>query len=412
MVVNRPVLFSICLACAALAAQADPVGFSVSTRDGVRTASVDAVSRDGVAYVPLGALVRQLGGGCEVTAERAQVDLAEKSAWLRSNNPQVSASLGVFLLGAPAVQTGNDVLIAVSDVAMFFEKAFRLAAKQSDLAGTAPAPVTQLPAQPEPDAIEPLVDEQPLEPLEPLGSEPPAAEPGTDGAGVSAPGDVPEPPDLEPLSVAKAEAPSAPAERAVNRKIEVVVIDAGHGGPDAGCAGPSGVAEADITFAVAQKLQQALEAISVKAVLTRDGERALSRSERVFAANSRNGDLLVSLHAGTAFDSNQRGSRVFVCGEEGDAAGRRYASRSQAIAEAVSGTVAEATGAAAGGVCQLRCQVVQDVGMPGLMIELGMLTNPDEERRLATDEYQSKLAAGIAAGIKKYIEGGNTGSAS
>ncbi|MCX5771500.1 MAG: N-acetylmuramoyl-L-alanine amidase [Candidatus Hydrogenedentes bacterium] len=410
-------------------AQPGPLSFSVTTRGGVKTARVQPVDRNGVLYVPLGALVSQVGGGYKMTPDRVQIDLAEKSAWLRSNNTQVSASLGIFVLGAPVVQSGNDVLIAASDVAVFFEKAFRLAANQQAPAAPAahpPAPPVQ-PLEPEPQALEPLgtepPDEAPVKSLEPLVKQvavetlpAPVEGPTAPAPEVTAPpGGAPDAAENAPVPAGKVpgealtarpEAREAPVvERPVDRPVAVVIIDPGHGGNDAGCQGPAGVTEAAVVFAVAEKLQQALEQGSpLKTVLTRDKERSVPRTERVFVANGRKGDLLISLHTGAALSAGQQGCRLFVCGPAGSFAGAPFAERSRQIAAVVAAGIAEATGRGSGGIYQLGCHVVQEAAMPGLMIELGMLTNPEEEQLLASEDYQAKLAGGIAAGIKKYME--------
>jgi len=430
MHLSRLIILSLAVLCLAhLAAGADPVRYSIHLGDGARTATVESETRNGVQYVPLSGIVRQVGGGCEVNAERAQLDLAEKSAWLRANNPQVSASLGIFLLGAPVVRSGSDVLIAASDVAMFFDKAFRLAARRlapapplqsppaKEPSGPPqpqprPEPVTRLPREPEPHVLEPLgpagqlVEELPLdtlEPLEPSAPEPAELEPLPDR--IAPTPYLPEPAALEPLEVAKASGPAVPLQRPVDRKIEVVVIDPGHGGADAGCQGPSGVTEDSVAVGVAEQLRQALEKVAgVKTVFTRERESSASCNERVFVANSQKGDLLISLHAGTALSPAPRGCRLFVCDEKGDSSGRRYAAHSLEIAREVGAAIEESAGAACGGIYRIDCHVVQDVAMPGLMVEVGMLTNPEEEKLLATGDYQAKIAAGIANGIRKYIE--------
>jgi N-acetylmuramoyl-L-alanine amidase len=380
----------------------------VSTREGVKTASVELVNRNGVVYVPLGALVSQVGGGYKMSPDRVQIDLAEKSAWVRPNNTQVSASLGIFVLGAPVVQAGNDVLIAAGDVSVFFEKAFRLAAKQQGSAEPqAPAePQTpEPPVEPEPQAIEPLEarqpDEAPAESLEPLVKQPAAETLPAKADETAVPADAL--PSANPTS--KPSGGPAAAGRAVDRPVAVVIIDPGHGGADAGCPGASGIAESALAYAVAEKLRQAIEqGSSVKTILTRDKDRAASRAERVLMAHARKGDLLICLHAGAALSTAQQGCRLFVCGSGGEGAGAQYADRSRALAAAVAAGIAEATGRGSGGIYQSSCHVVREAAMPGLMIEIGMLTNPEEGRLLASEDYQAKLAGGIAAGIKKYME--------
>lgn len=428
----RLIICSVAALCLAHnAACAESVRYSIHMRDGVKIAAVETQTRNGVQYVPVSGIVRQVGGGCQITPERAQLDLTEKSAWLRPNNPQVSASLGIFLLGSPVVQSGNEVLIATGDVAIFFDKAFRLAARrlvsappaqapQTTQPPTPPpqpeAPVVKLPDQSELQALEPLetenqlVDEMPLDALEPLQPAVPGpAELEPLRAEMAPTPYLPEPAALEPLDVAKAAGPAAPVQRPLNRNLEIVVIDPGHGGADPGCQGPSGVTEQAVVVGVAEQLRQALEKVAgVKTVFTRERESSPSRTERVFVANSQQGDLLISLHAGTAFSPDPRGCRLFVCVPDGDSAGHRYAGQSLNIAREVGRTVEESTGVACGGIYQVDCQVVQDVAMPGLMVEVGMLTNPEEEKLLATTDYQSKVAAGIANGVAEYIKSRNS----
>jgi hypothetical protein len=109
-----------------LGACAEVVGFSVRIQDELRVADVEVVDKQGIPYIPLSALVKQVGGGCTVAPGRVQVDLAAKTARLRLNSREVSSSLGDFTLSYSILEAADEALIAFSDVVSFFDKAFFL----------------------------------------------------------------------------------------------------------------------------------------------------------------------------------------------------------------------------------------------------------------------------------------------
>ncbi|MCX5759315.1 MAG: hypothetical protein NTU83_12555 [Candidatus Hydrogenedentes bacterium] len=107
------VLVISCVAYAGLAS------FSIRVQDDLRVADVEVVGVGSESYVSLSSLVSQMGGGCRVTPERVQVDLAAKAAWLNLDVTQVSSSLGVFNLAHPvhgpeSVQLGHQTRLARS----------------------------------------------------------------------------------------------------------------------------------------------------------------------------------------------------------------------------------------------------------------------------------------------------------
>jgi N-acetylmuramoyl-L-alanine amidase len=296
------------------------------------------------------------------------VDLVAKTAWLKPNMAQVTASLGDFTLSHPIVQEGNDVRIALGDVALFFDRAFLLVIRQDA------APVPAAPAAREETAV-PKADQIPA-----LSTVPPAA-------------------------------PESP--RLISRPIEVVILDPGHGGNDTGCEGSAGLKESALSLALAQKVRHALEqGDPPKALLTRDADRDATRNERITFANSHKGDLWVGLHAGAGFAQSATGFEIF-CVKAGNPAriGGEYTEKSLAVADEVAAALAEFTGATNRGVHQAPCAVLSDVAMPGLLIEVGFLTNPAEEALLETEAFQDKIAQGIAAGIRRYAEAVSGGGA-
>lgn len=363
----------------------EQAGFSVRVQNTVHAASVDAVERQGVSYVSLPALIRQMGGGCAVTPERVQVDLASKTAWLRLNATEVSSSLGNFTLSHPVMESGDEALIAVSDAVALFDKAFFLDLRADKAAAKAAPPET--PTAP---------------PAGPLDAPPvPPATPPIAPDATAAQTPAPTPPIPEPPR------PAPAPQRAANRPIQIVVLDPGHGGPDTGCQGPAGVKESAVDLAVALKAQKALQAAdaTLKVILTRDKDQGLSVQERASFAENTKCDLLVSLHCGASLAPAASGFEVF-CGvpQEGQARpGDAYASRSLGIAKSIGESLSGQAGTKNRDVRTMPCAGIADAHLCGVLIEVGCLTTPEEETLMQTDAYQDKLAQGLASGIAKYL---------
>jgi N-acetylmuramoyl-L-alanine amidase len=325
----------------AAAAEVSAISFTWSSTQEPRTAQATPVEVGGVAYVSLPLLTKGLGGGCRVLSERIQVDLAGHTAWLEYDTEHVNASLGQFSLAHPILPRDGDAWVAVEDVAALFDKAFRVTL--------------------EPRASAPLVAEDLPAPAQPVG-----------------------------LPVA-----SGP------ERIEVLIVDSGHGGADAGAKGEHGLKEKDITLSVAGLLKKEMEGSSgLKVLLTRTRDKAMTASERAAFANRNGGDVFISLHAGASYAPAARGFEVFHPGEE-DMPGD-LAARNRALAEAVARGLAQETDAHSRGIHKTRCRVLRDLAMPALLVEIGFLTNDEERTLLEKEEYKQKIARGIAAGIRDF----------
>lgn len=424
---RKGILAAVC-ACLLLATHvaAAPISFSARINEELRVADTDVVQHAGKSYVSLNSLVKQLGGGCSVSPERIQVDITAKSAWLRASQTGVNASLGSFSLTNPVVAQGNDALISLEDVGPFFEQAFRMGVRQ-DVA-----------AQPQP--LPPQVMEEEIPELEPVASIAPPAAPET-AAGqtpLDTPGQTPPAapneaaPALEPLGDPAADAPATPGvsemslaqpeeasatPRNIGRAIEVIIIDPGHGGGDKGCESPNGVQESAITMQLAERLRLALEKGSpLRALVTRDKDKGLSRNERVNFANGSRGDLFVSLHVAASFSPSASGATVYRCAPAPDAtaadpqsrklppAGYDYVPRSLEAATLV-GTALSAP------VRALPMQVLKEVAMPGLLLEVGYLTNAEDEKNLQAEAWQQQTAETLATVIKQIAGGAVPGVA-
>jgi N-acetylmuramoyl-L-alanine amidase len=344
--------------------------FSASVEGETRRATVEPVDVEGIRHVSLRGFVRQLGGACAVSPASVRVDLANRSARVGINDTAVEASLKRFSLERPLLRQADDVLIAMTDLVPFFEKAFNVGVRQEE-AREAPAAGRR-------------VHREDLGDPDPFGA---LAEPD------------------EMLSV--------PADRLKSEwAIRSVIIDPGHGGSDTGCRGRS-LAEKDLTLALAQRFKElAEEEAGLTVILTREGDRDKPTVSRVNLAKLRRADLFISLHAGAGLSSAAHGFELFcqplqASGYRGAAGNRGAASRH--VGSLVAEGLAQATSAENRGIHAVDCNVLKELPMPGVLVEVGCLTNASEEELLQTEAYQARLAEGILAGLRPFLVEGNAG---
>lgn len=201
----------------------------------------------------------------------------------------------------------------------------------------------------------------------------------------------------EPVS--SSDAPAAPALPS-GRKLRVA-IDAGHGGTDAGATGQIGTPEKDIARAIAERVSERVKSACTP-TLTRKEDETLPIGKRVGMANvDIQADLLVSIHVGASASKTASGFEFFCPMGSGDS----LSSRSLTLARAMSNAMSQSTGAAPRGVRQAPCRMFTGLQAPGVLVEVGCITNPTEEALLASAEYQDKLAEGIANAILAYAGG-------
>ncbi|RLK51185.1 N-acetylmuramoyl-L-alanine amidase [Alkalispirillum mobile] len=242
-------------------------------------------------------------------------------------------------------------------------------------------------------------------------------------------------------SSASRSAPTRSMSNGARQRDLVVAIDAGHGGVDPGAIGPGGTFEKDIALQVSRRLARLLEDIDgLKPLMIRDGDYYMGLRDRTRRARENNADLFVSIHADALDNPSVRGSSVYVLSEQGatSEAARMLAQRENAADfiggvslkdkdDMVASVLVDLSRAATvesslelgdkaleelgrtnrllrGRVEQAGFAVLKSLDMPSMLVELGFISNAEEERLLNQSEHQQNLARALARSIERYAE--------
>lgn len=190
---------------------------------------------------------------------------------------------------------------------------------------------------------------------------------------------------------------------------KVVVIDAGHGGFDAG-ASDNGVQEKDINLDVALRLKEYIEQGGGVAVLTRDEDvstadpsrsgtsaKQSDLSERKKLADTSGADIFVSIHMNKFPQAQYKGAQVFYSPEpEG---GKRLGEEiQQSLKDVLQDGNERVAKKIDGGVF-----ILKNTAIPSVIVECGFLSNPQEAELLQQEGYRQKLAWAVYMGITRYF---------
>jgi N-acetylmuramoyl-L-alanine amidase len=220
--------------------------------------------------------------------------------------------------------------------------------------------------------------------------------------------------------------------------LRVVVLDAGHGGHDSGAVGPSGLMEKELVLEVTRRVARLVEQrLAVKVLLSRDGDYFVPLRERTSFANRERADLFISIHANAHREVASEGVETyFLSSEATDNAARQVAAlendvvqlerpsargrsdvvksilwdlaqsefqlESSRLAEIVLDSMTRSLRIPNRGVKQAGFYVLGGAAMPAVLVEIGFVTNPKEERKLKDLRYRDEIARAIFDGIAEY----------
>ena len=184
-----------------------------------------------------------------------------------------------------------------------------------------------------------------------------------------------------------------------------VVLDPGHGGEDGGAVSPNGIHESDLNLAIALRTRDLLRFAGIQVVMTRETDCSIHSPKagtitekkisdlknRVRIVSESGGAVLVSIHQNMFSQSKYSGTQVFYA----DTAGSRE------LAESLQAQFAARLDPSNHRKAK-RCEnvyLLNQITCPGILVECGFLSNPQEESLLQTESYQKKLAAVLAASL-------------
>lgn len=173
----------------------------------------------------------------------------------------------------------------------------------------------------------------------------------------------------------------------------VVVIDPGHGGKDSGAPGLNGLLEKDVVLPIGKRIAAILEQHGIQAVLTRDADFFVGLQGRVDIAERVHATVFVSVHANSVDNRPEvNGLEVYYYGSGYD------------LAEVVRHSILQSISTIKDrGTRKARFYVLRKNNMPAILVETGYMTGREDNPRLATAEYQNRMAEAIARGILKYL---------
>lgn len=204
------------------------------------------------------------------------------------------------------------------------------------------------------------------------------------------------------------------------------MVDCGHGGADPGATGLLGIKEKNINLSIGKKLATLLKKNGFFVLMTRVSDKSISLEQRIRAlSQKKDPDLLISIHANSAASDKASGIETFClkpslfkiaevikdsrcrcilnkCREIQYKKSERLANLIQATTVATAKKINPCV--VNRGTKHAVTRMLLGVSFPGALVEVGFLTNEQESRLLASQEYQSVLAHGLFRAINYYFE--------
>ena len=245
----------------------------------------------------------------------------------------------------------------------------------------------------------------------------------------------------EPAPAPAAPAPATPPavvseslSAAARRLFDLVAIDPGHGGDDAGVQAKNGLQEKELTLDVARRLKQRLETrLGVRVIMTRDDDRTMGPDERAAFANNNKADLFLSLHANGALGARIAGAEVYSLSldDEGEdvrrkanaeavslpalGGGRRvlevvpwnlaqaaHIDRSTSLAKMLQEELGRRVPMSPRAAQRAGMRVLTGANMPAALVEMAYLTNDGQATQVRGDEFRNNVADALYEAIARF----------
>lgn len=218
--------------------------------------------------------------------------------------------------------------------------------------------------------------------------------------------------------------------------VKKIVIDAGHGGTDPGAIGKTGLREKDVNLDIVKRLAKLFKDSGVEVVMTRSTDTFISLERRVEIANNARADLFISIHSNANRVRGLNGLEVYYITSEGndlrralnaaqhyklDLAAGSLGSHSLDLKATLWDMIYTANRAESASLARAVCRsverdldtrvigtktanffVLKGASIPAILIEVGFVSNPQEERLLKNSYYRQQVAESIMRGIQNY----------
>ncbi|HKC24954.1 MAG TPA: N-acetylmuramoyl-L-alanine amidase [Thermoanaerobaculia bacterium] len=222
---------------------------------------------------------------------------------------------------------------------------------------------------------------------------------------------------------------------------KTIVLDAGHGGTEEGAKGPEGLLEKDATLQLVRTIKETLARRGYRVVTTRDTDASVGLEDRAAAANAAHADVFVSVHCNASRSAAAHGTEVYYLSLDAsdrasaalaesenqpadkptpsaetnaamreldlilwDLAQNQHLGASARLAEIIQADFNRLLGVTTRGVKQAPFKVLIGVHAPAVLVEVAFITNPDEEKKLASDEFRKETAETLAGSLDVFFQ--------
>lgn len=216
------------------------------------------------------------------------------------------------------------------------------------------------------------------------------------------------------IAISGSRAITVATEREPLRQRSTIIIDAGHGGVDGGATSCTGTLESNMNLDIALRLDDLMHFLGINTVMIRTtdcsvytqgstiaAKKVSDLKERVRIVNEAENALLVSIHQNYFSDSRYSGAQVFYAPTNG----------SSSLAHQLQNALITAVNPGSNRKSKYAdgIYLMQHISCPGVLIECGFLSNPEEEAQLRDATYQKKLCSVIASVCSNYLEKNSAG---
>jgi N-acetylmuramoyl-L-alanine amidase len=228
----------------------------------------------------------------------------------------------------------------------------------------------------------------------------------------------------------------------------VVVVDPGHGGTEEGARGPDGLLEKDVVLSLARTVREILTARGYRVVTTRDSDASVGLQDRTATANAAKADVFVSLHMNASRAATAHGTEVYYLSLDAsdrsaaalaeaenkaeptvapsaetnaalrdldlilwDLAQNQFITASSRLAEIIQGDFNRLLGITTRGVKQAPFRVLIGVNAPAVLVEVAFISNPEEEKKIASEEFRKAVAETLAGSLDTFFRAAADGIA-